>query len=306
MRISADSQAINPQRQLFQIKGTSAKYMWAAKVLRKAIADEFPKKHDLGYLSPFKEIISEYERDIVIATINYDLVLDQFFDDHKIRYEDGFSVDEKLSPWNGFRRSEQCLTYLKLHGSLTWFQIKKDWFAEEPPQLAANEIYKCPNADITYLIKDELNQKQFENKKYKYEFNNPHLIMGGSKDKKILESPFIEIGREWINSLAYADTIVIVGTSASDFHLLQQMRGVLINNRQLDKVICINRNRDANDAYGMFFRNITGTGNPPYMFFIDCYWDFQKIHDEFKVSLKNMLLMPGTDLIQYFKDELNA
>lgn len=306
MRISADSQAINPQAQLLQIKGTSAKYMWAAKALRKIIADEFPKEHDLCYLTPFKEVIFEDNRDVVIATINYDLVLDQFFDDHHIHYDDGFSIDEKLACWSGFRKRDQFLTYLKLHGSITWFQIKKDWFAVEPFQLAANDIYKCPNADITHLIKDELNEKQLKNEKYKYEFNNPHLIMGGSKDKKILQSPFIEIGREWINSLASADTVVIVGTSATDFHLLQQMKGILVHNKQLDKIICINPNKSANNAYGLFFRAVTNTKEPPYMFYIDYHWDFHKIHEEYKLSVKDMLSMPSTKLMRHFKDVLNA
>jgi len=306
MQISSDSQAINPQAQLFQIKGASAKYMWAAKALRKLIADEFPKKHNLGYLDPFKEIISEGGRAIVVATINYDLVIDQFFEDHNICYKDGFSIDKELTPWCGFVKSNQFLTYLKLHGSLTWFQIKKDWFAKEPPNLSVNDIYKCPIADITHLIKDELNKKQLKDRKHKYEFNNPHLIMGGSKDKKILESPFIEISREWLNALASADTVAIVGASASDFHLIQQMKGTLVSNKKLDKVICINPSKDVNDAYGLFFRSITGTENPPYMFFIDCCWDFQKIHEEYKMSLKDMLSMPSAKLLRHFKDVLNT
>ncbi len=214
MRISADSQMINPQAQLFQIKGTSAKYMWAAKMLRKIVADEFPKEHDLRYLTPFKKLILEDNRDLVVATTNYDLVLDQFFDSNDILYDDGFSICETLSPWSGFCKRDKGLTYLKLHGSLTWFLIKRSWFSVEPSQLAVNEIYKCPSADINHLIKDELNKKQLKNKKYKYEFNNPYLIMGGAKDKKILQSPFIEIGREWINSLALAETVVIIGDSA--------------------------------------------------------------------------------------------
>ena len=306
MRISADSQLVNPLLQIVQIKGASAKYMWAAKTLRKIVADNFPKEHDLRYLTPFKDLILEDSRDLVIATTNYDLVLDQFFDNHNITYDDGFSICDELSPWIGFRKCDTRVTYLKLHGSLTWFLIKKSWFASEPLELAANETYKYPRGDITQLLKDELSKKELDNQKYKYEFNNPHLIMGGAKDKKILDSPFVEISREWVNSLALADTVVIVGASASDFHLLQQIRGILVNNKQLDKIICINPDRSANNAYGEFFKAITNTGGPPYMFFIDYHWDFKKIQKEYKLSLKDILLMPSTELYAHYKDSLQA
>ncbi len=306
MKISADYQALNLPLLPVQIKGTSAKYMWAEKILRKIIADEITREYDLQYLTPFKKLILEEKRDSVVATTNYDLVLDQFFNGNEILYDDGFCISETLSPWNGFRKQNQGITYLKLHGSLTWFQIDKRWFSVLPSQLAANEVYKCPSTDITSFIKDELNNKQLKNKKYKYEFNNPHLIIGGSKDKKILQRPFIEIGREWLNSLAFAETLVIIGSGASDFHLLQQMRGILVNNKQLDKIICINPRSDINNAYGRFFKNVTGTGNPPYMFLIDCCWDFNEISKKHRLPLQDMLSMSSTELMTHFKDKLKA
>jgi hypothetical protein len=302
MQISSDAQLVNPIGQLFQLKGTSAKYMWAAKALRKLISDQFPTQYDLSYLTPFREVLLHDSREIVVATLNYDLVLDEFFRAHNIPYEDGFANGEEPAPWRGFGKSDPCVTYLKLHGSLNWFQIRREWFSKEQAQLSANEIYKCEKLDINHLLKKELSQKQKINEKYKYEFNNPYLIMGGSKDRKVLDIPFIEIGREWVNSLALTDTLVIVGTSYSDFHLLQQIKGTLINNRYLDKVICINPDRSTNEAYGILLRSVTGSGKRPYMFFIDTHWDFQRISAEYKLPLKEILSLHSDKLMQHFRE----
>jgi|GEM_PF-5377418 len=258
-------------------------------------------KYDLSYLGQYIKIFKDNDLKVVLATTNYDLVFDQFFYENSINYHDGFSKDSKLATWDGFNYNQEGVSYLKLHGSLNWFQIKDDWFEKQPEYISPNHVYKVSSLDIMPLLKQELREKGLRDPKYNYEFNIPHLIMGGLKDTKILNTPFVEIHRAWQNALSTAHTLIIIGMSASDTHLLSQMKGLLLTNRNLSKIIIINPNNSMHQAFNTFFRDISLKRKDPLIFNINSYWDLDLFEHGIKLPFEQILKMTGSELNKHFE-----
>jgi hypothetical protein len=162
------------------------------------------------YLAPFADLFQESPEQVTIATTNYDLVFEQFATSNGISYDDGFNSNSQLGRWKGFPAREEAVTYLKLHGSLNWFQLKKEWLSALPPDPSPNDIYKVENRTVKEFLKQDLAEKESKDSKYEFEFDIPHLILGGNKDKKILDVPYVDIHREWASQLAVAETIVFI------------------------------------------------------------------------------------------------
>jgi len=299
-RLSSDIRSVQPIWQLMSIKGLSAGYMWAHKALLKLIFDQFLTNYDLSYLKGYTRVLRDKELRVVLATTNYDLVFDQFLYENSICYQDGFSNGTELSIWNGFDYTKEDITYLKLHGSLNWFKIEDDWFEEKPEYISPNRIYKVNSLDIMPMLKQELRDKSLKDHKYSFEFNVPHLIMGGLKDKKILTTPFVEIHREWQNALSTAHTILIIGMSASDLHLLYQMKGLLLTNRNLSKIIIINPNNSTHQAFNTFLRDVSIGAKEPVIFNINSYWDLNLFGNGIKLPFEKVLKMTGRELNEHF------
>jgi hypothetical protein len=146
------ARSINPISSQIMIKGSSAKFMWAARAIRRLLADQFPMRYSLNYLAPFADLFQESPEQVTIATTNYDLVFEQFATSNGISYDDGFNSNSQLGRWKGFPAREEAVTYLKLHGSLNWFQLKKEWLSAPPPDPSPNDIYKVENRTVKEFL----------------------------------------------------------------------------------------------------------------------------------------------------------
>ena len=269
--------------------------MWVNKAILKLISDQFRKKYDLSFLAPFQNIFRDPNLKVTVATVNYDLVFDQFFYDTSINFQDGFSKNTDVAIWESFDLETEDVLYLKLHGSLNWFQIKENWFAEKPTVQSPNQIYKIPSLDIFPLLKKKYREKHKKNEKYKYEFNSPQLIIGGLKDTKILDIPFIEIHHKWQNELLLANTLVIIGMSASDKHILRQISGFLLTNKKLDKIIIISPDKIAHYAFHAFFKNISN-----YLLHYQSKWDIDSIQKDMNLPFEEFITMSSCKLKDKF------
>jgi hypothetical protein len=304
--ITLDARSTNPISLQVNIKGSSAKFMWAARAIRRLLADQIPSHYDLNYLEPFKETFSESPGQITIATTNYDLVFDKFFSTYGIPFDDGFEKGAAANTWNGFCKEEATATkYLKLHGSMDWFQIKKEWFNTAPQELSPNDIYKVEQPSVAAVLKRKLTEKGITDQKYRFEFDVPHLILGGNKDRKILDVPYVEIHREWTYQLSNAETIVFVGVGGFDFHLLQQVRGLIATNRTLNKIIIVNPNWDSHKRLAAFLSSPRIRRDVRF-FHIETNWDMKVIESQYKRPFLEMLTMSAEDLYAHYKSELNA
>jgi hypothetical protein len=251
------------------LKGSSAKFMWAARAIRRLLADQFPMRYSLNYLEPFADVFQESPEQVTVASTNYDLVFEQFAAAHGISYDDGFASNRQPGRWKGFPAREDAVTYLKLHGSLNWFQLKRECFGEPPSDPSPNEIYKVEDRTVRGLLKRELAEKESKNPKYRFEFDVPHLILGGNKDKKILDVPYVDIHREWASRLAVAETIVFVGVGGFDFHLLQQVPGLIATNQFLSEIIIVNPNWESHERLGAF-PNLRSSRPEVKLFHVEC------------------------------------
>ncbi len=169
----------DPLFSMVSMKGSSAKYMWARKALVTRVCDRIKRAYDLSGWDKFVPSFKDPSIKSTIATLNYDRVIEELFERSEIPYSDGFAGTQELAAWVGFDKADSRVPYLKLHGSLDWFQIRDDQFADKPDQVAASGVYKVPRCDIRHLLKSELLAKENKDEKYKYEFNTQHLIMGG-------------------------------------------------------------------------------------------------------------------------------
>lgn len=86
----------------------------------------------IDHLSFIEEIISDNDLDVLnIFTLNHDLVLEKYFEDHSFPYYDGF-VEKKNINFPGnirvwqpeFINNNEKVRLLKLHGSIDWFRIE--------------------------------------------------------------------------------------------------------------------------------------------------------------------------------------
>jgi len=299
-RLSSDIRKINPLSQYINFKGPSAKYMHANKALVKLIAEQFPNEFNLEYLKQFYDVVNNHDDHVVIATTNYDLVFDKYFNDYQICFQDGFSKISDQQTWEGFSSNNDDILYLKLHGSLNWYNIKDDWLKNKPEIISINDIYKIPSMNIVPLLNDKLKRKYTLDQDFKHEINVPHLIMGGLKDKKILDIPFIEIHREWQNSLSTASTLVIVGVGFTDIHLLSQMRGLLLTNKNIEKIVIINPDVEAHKAFNAFMRNVRIRRSDQLIFNIISNWDLELLKENL-MPIQEIINLGSSELNQYFQ-----
>jgi len=285
----------------FAIKGT-VDFELAKNALIQAVTKGFPKEYNLSHLTGFREVLSHNEFTSVIATTNYDLVFEAYFKKELLGYQDGFSNEYSPSVWEGFAGEGNNIKYLKLHGSLTWFRLSENLFELPPSSPSSNNIYKIVSGDTTGLLKEEIRNKIFLKEKWKYQFNTPHIIVGGGKDSKISDNPFIEIYREWQNSIAGLHTLVIVGLSASDIHLINQMRSLLCNNNRFEKVIIINPDRNALQTFKVLFTGIRGRNEIPYIFDVQSNWNVEELNKVLKMSLLEMIVLSASQLQKHFSN----
>lgn len=84
-----------------------------------------------------------------IISLNHDLVLDTYLSENKIPYDDGFELrDHKFPQWSGIPKETENIRYLKLHGSVDWFEVG----VEKPHR--HEEILKLPTNIYVERIRD--------------------------------------------------------------------------------------------------------------------------------------------------------
>jgi len=162
--------------------------------------------------SEFIKLIYEACSDVTIKrinifTLNHDTLVEQSLERKGINYCDGFvRSDLPILLWNPeiFKKNEYKINLYKLHGSINWYQFKKEndsnYFVGKVPQ-----GFK------------EIDHIEYLKNKYLYRYNR-HMILIGTFNKmfEYLTNIFIEIHYEFFNWLNSIDTIVISGYSFND------------------------------------------------------------------------------------------
>jgi hypothetical protein len=131
------------------------------------------------------------------------------------------------------------------------------------------------------------------------------LILGGNKDKKILDVPYVDIHREWASQLAVAETIVFIGVGGFDFHLLQQVRGSIATNEFLSKIIIINPNWESHERLCAFL-DLKSSRPEVKLSHVKCVWDPALIELEYKLPFAKMIKMSAAELHVHYKERLSA
>ena len=260
---------------------------------------QFSLPYNLDYLEPFSKVINDDNLEVIISTTNYDEVFDIFLPKHTETVNDGFSNSSaSIHCWQGFQNDISGIKYLKLHGSFNWYKIPGNYFTNPPIQLSLNSIYKVTTDNWKEVLKEEI--KDADTVKEIRELETPFLLLGGSKDRKILDSPFLEIIHEWHKTLLNVNTFVIVGFSGADFHLMRQIRSLLSSNKSLEKIIIIDIGLSSAQSFEIYLKNILSPGKKPSIFWIQSSWDLSEIAQTIKMDFVDMLKADVNDLIHHF------
>lgn len=165
----------------------------------------YKPQQDISYLSILPDILSKYK--INIFLLNHDLLIESYFDQHNIRYNDGFGVqkgDLKHFDLDMFCNNNN-VNLLKLHGSSNWYRFRQnntDWRGEF--------IGKCVHNDIRH-IKDE-------NGEYIDCLWNYSTILIGTFNKLIDYNAgvFAELYSEFTKKLSQINYLLISGYGFGD------------------------------------------------------------------------------------------
>lgn len=295
IEMNSHLEGLSPVKHIIKIWGLSGQFREARWELTNLVAELLNCQINLDYLGPLRKILTSSGFIVTIATTNYDLVIDKYLSDEHIKYQDGFLVGpEAALSWSGFNRENDSVRYLKLHGSLDWYLIENDFFREPKPTYSPNKIYKVGNRDTLPLLNDELNEKVNNDKNYLEDFNVPHLIMGGLKDSKIIQPPYLELFREWQVALSEAETIIIAGLGVSDLHLIYQIIGNLVTNSDLRKILIVNPDIEVHKALRIFFGQIYSNTKIVRINLLDT-WDLLEIEKSYQISFDEMIAMDGIE-----------
>lgn len=163
-------------------------------------------------LGEFIKLVDEANSDttierINIFTLNHDTLIEQFLEKKSINYSDGFiRNDLPILLWSPdiFKENECKINLYKLHGSINWYQFKRDndsnYFIGKVPQ-GFKEIDHIEYLKNNYLYRD-----------------NRHMILVGTFNKMFnyLTNIFIEIHYRFFNVLNSIDTPIVSGYSFND------------------------------------------------------------------------------------------
>jgi hypothetical protein len=134
----------------------------------------------LEYLSSLLELHRTQDGGLLIASLNYDTLIEQIGSIYSVRADD--CLDEWLK--SGTIKRSDAITLLKLHGSITWVQ------------------------DRDSSIHRDIGQAHLQ----------PALIFGGI-NKLRADGPYLEMLMEWRSHLDQCDHLLIIGYSFRDTHV---------------------------------------------------------------------------------------
>lgn len=147
----------------------------------------------VNYLGALKNLLKS-QRQLTIASLNYDNCVELFCEKAKLRYDTG--IDE-WSKSGVFDMEDEGILLLKLHGSIDW-KSEDGQSADRP----------MPHRIIKRVSLEEVQK----------EGHWPAVIFG-HRNKLTAEGPFLDLLRAFQRELAKADRLTIVGYSFADVHI---------------------------------------------------------------------------------------
>lgn len=141
----------------------------------------------------------------VSSRLNYDTVLEQFCNDFRLSYSDGFDLE-----WNpaGLERDDVDFQLYKLHGSITWYETDQGKYIKLP----------------VFVDQDEVQLFTME---------KARSLMIYPAQKSPQNEPILQILLKLKDSLAQADLAVVAGYSFRDAHIVQMFWEAARANRRL-------------------------------------------------------------------------
>ncbi len=141
--------------------------------------------------------------DLTIASTNYDRAIEISSSRLRLELFDGFETFEgkEIVPWKGFNSNDnKQLRLLKLHGSTDWYH---------GPDL---QVYKLRHPMPLYgrlgIVSESLPDVTFKS-----------ALVLPSREKKVTQPPFPDIGSEFRRFAEKADIAIFIGTSLRDPHI---------------------------------------------------------------------------------------
>jgi SIR2-like domain len=134
----------------------------------------------IDYLAPLVELHTAQDGGLLIASLNYDTLIEQ------IGAESSIQVDDCLDQWSmsGSLQRSDALTLLKLHGSINWVQDR--------------------GGSVRHAAEGDRLQ--------------PALIFGGINKLRV-DGPYLDMLMEWRSHLDQSDHLIIIGYSFRDTHV---------------------------------------------------------------------------------------
>ncbi len=164
-------------------------------------------KEEIHYLYPLKDFIKE-SRPLRILTVNYDTAIEQFCEEYKIPYTDGF--DLYWNPSNFDDEDKYDVHLYKLHGSITWYQTDRKNYLKSLVKPEGNKISLITKEEARSLI-------LYPAQKWFYSDPILELLL---KARKILENNDVKV-------------LIIIGYSFRDDHIREILWNAARKNRDL-------------------------------------------------------------------------
>lgn len=211
--------------------------VWQMIACRKFTVDQFAIIPDLVIQLNLRNIIS----------LNHDLVLDTYLADNKIPYDDGFElVDHKFPQWSGIPKGTENIRYLKLHGSVDWFEVG----VEKPHR--HEEILKLPTNIYVERVHD------LDDSLWGVTDGTPKLLIGTfNKMLGYLSDIFEVLYDSFKERLKETNVLIVSGYGFADKGINTQL-SYWLNNDYAEKMIIIHPYLDdlLKNARGNFHLNI--------------------------------------------------
>ena len=145
--------------------------------------------------------------EMIICTLNHDLLLEKFLFEKKISCNDGFELkNDKVEIWESGKLFEPCKTrFLKLHGSINWFSFPHN--SDQIDDYVVAKLY--PELHMLDVQIEGLDRSPLP--------NHPLLIMGtGNKLVEYHKYIFFELQIHFFLSLRKSEKLFISGYSFAD------------------------------------------------------------------------------------------
>ncbi len=172
-----------------------------------------------------------------IFTLNHDVTLERFFENHAVKYIDGFRLenDNGIRIWqpSTFRKKNQ-LKVLKLHGSINWNYIQenqRDGFGEQ--------LMVC----FDHYLQEERGTYTFRWKGKDYK-ESDQLLLTGTNDKYLQYQfgLFVELWNQFHKLLSETELLICIGYGFGDNAVNARIINWMFENKY-NKLIVVDINK---------------------------------------------------------------